>query len=415
MHWRGSSVVATTVRTGSAPTGYVMTVSAYLRSIGRRCVPALLACTGLVVGAAPTAAHDLTERFSVGGVLSGAYQCQDVSHGTIEGSFEVDPTEAVERQAPATCRGALPFQPEISFRPNARNEFFAKFGFAWGDGLNPVSPFVQAPWAADLESDVENINDRGRDHLLTAWYKHTFRIRENESVAVTFGIIDATDYLDENAYANDEFTQFMNETFSNAPSARLPSYDRGGAVEIDRGNWSLNGVVMAVGPNDDGNKFTFYGVQLGRKFETRLGEGNYRAVAVGSNSQFLDPTGTSKKNLAAVMLSFDQKLGERVGAFLRIGWQKRDASVTYGSLYSGGLALFGKSWGRENDTIGFGYGYLNGGNVEIGGTHVTELYYKMGLGERFSLTADVQYMKDKTRGVLGPKGLIYGLRGTVKY
>ena len=73
-------------------------------------------------------------------------------------------------------------------------------------------------------------------------------------------MIDATDYLDENAFSNDEYTKFMNESLVNRSNAFLHSYDIGGALEWDIGILSLKGVVMAIGSNDDGNAFTFYGI-----------------------------------------------------------------------------------------------------------------------------------------------------------
>lgn len=115
------------------------------------------------------------------------------------------------------------------------------------------------------------------------------------------------------------------------------------------------------------------------------------------------------------MLSFDQELGKTFGAWLRFGWQTRKAAVRTDALYSGGLNIRGQGWGRENDTIGIGYGYLNGGNIEFSGIHAAEVYYKLGLGERFSLTADLQYMKDNKREEDSPEGWIFSMRGTVAY
>ena len=162
-----------------------------------------------------------------------------------------------------TCKTALPFQPELSFRPTDTDEVFLKLGFAAGNGLNGKSPFVFAPWAADLENDVENINGRNRDHLLTAWYKHTFSIGDGHSLGTTLGIIDATDYLDKNAYANDEYTQFMRSVLTNGPNVFLPSYDLGVALEWNTDPWTLRGVLMDVGANGDGNNYGFYGLQAG--------------------------------------------------------------------------------------------------------------------------------------------------------
>ena len=53
-------------------------------------------------------AYDITDKFSIGGVMAGTYQYQWVDGDENKG------------------RGAFNFEPEISFRPNEQNEFFAK-------------------------------------------------------------------------------------------------------------------------------------------------------------------------------------------------------------------------------------------------------------------------------------------------
>ena len=189
--------------------------------------------------------YDVTDKFFVGGILAGAYQYQWVDGDENKG------------------RGAVPFEPEISFRPTANDEIFAKFGFAAGNGLNDVTDFNLSPWAANLEDDVKDINGRNRDYLLTAWYMHVFEFSENNALEMIGGIIDATDYVDENAYANDEFTQFMNEALVSGPSGFAPSFDIGGAVEWEIGIWEITVVGMNVGENDDGNNFNFFAGQIG--------------------------------------------------------------------------------------------------------------------------------------------------------
>jgi len=178
--------------------------------------------------------YDITDKFSIGGILAGAYQYQ-----WVDGDDNIG-------------RGAVPFEPEISFRPTANDEIFAKFGFAAGNGLNDVTEFNLSPWAAPLEDDVKDINGRNRDYLLTAWYMHIFEFSENNALEMIGGIIDATDYVDENAYANDEFTQFMNTALVNGPNGFAPSFDIGGAVEWEIGIWEFTAVGMNVGENDDG-------------------------------------------------------------------------------------------------------------------------------------------------------------------
>jgi len=329
----------------------------------------LLLLHGTVLG------YDINDKFSIGGVLAGAYQYQWVDGDDDKG------------------RGAIPFQPEFSFRPTERDEIFAKFGFAAGNGLAGVSNFNLAPWAAVVEDDTKDINGRNRDYLLTAWYKHTFKFGENNALGLTGGIIDSTAYIDENAYANDEYTQFMNEALVNGSNGFAPSFDIGGAVEWEIGNWAIKGVGMNVGENDDGNNYNFFAAQIGYTLNTSLGEGNYRLIGQGCSKDFLDENG-DKKNRMCAFISFDQELGDIFGTWIRFGWQDDDALINYDTLLSGGLNITGKWYGREDDNIGIGYAYLNGKN-DFDYTQVAEVYWRFVLKDYFSVTADLQYTKDK--------------------
>jgi porin len=340
--------------------------------------------------------YDLTDKFSIGGVLAGGYQYQWVDSDDDKG------------------RGAVPFQPEFSFRPTEHDEIFANFGFATGNGLNSVTNFNLAPWAADLEDDVKNINGRNRDYLLTAWYKHTFKFGENHTLGLTGGIIDATAYIDENAYANDEYTQFMNEALVNGPTGFAPSYDIGGAVEWETGDWDITALGMNVGENDDGNNYNFFAAQIGYKLSTSLGEGNYRLIGQITSKEFLDEAG-DKEPLMAALISFDQKLGDIFGAWIRFGWQDNKALINYDWLFSGGLNIAGNWYGREQDNIGIGYAYLNGEN-DLDFTQVAEVYWRFVFNDYFAVTADLQYMQDKYKiDQNDVDGLIGGLRLTAEF
>jgi len=348
-------------------------------------------------------AYDINDKLSVGGVLAGAYQYQSID----------DESDTFDD----TGRGALPVQPEISFTPTEKDEIFVKFGFAAGNGLNEESPFILAPWAADLEDDVKDINGRNRDYLLTAWYKHTFQFAGDFNLALTGGIIDATDYLDENAYSNDEYIQFMNEALVNGPNAFLPSYDTGGAVELKYHAFSVKGVFMNIGENDDGNNFNFYGMQLGYNLRTSLGEGNYRINANFASKDFLDITGTSKESRQCLLISCDQELGEILGAWIRFGFHDDEAAITFEELFSGGINIRGKLWGREQDNIGIGYGYLDGGNAGIDKSQVAEGYLRFGLNDYVAAILDVQYLDDEYihGGGTDVNGWIVGARMTVEF
>ena len=342
--------------------------------------------------------YELTPQFSMGGVLAGAYQFELGGEGH--------------------SGGALPFQPEFSFRPWNNHEIFLKFGFAAGNGLSGKSPFVLAPWAADLEDDVKHIHGRNRDYLLTAWYRFTLEPLAGHTIGITGGIIDATDYLDENAFANDEYTQFMNEALVNGPNGFAPSYDVGGALEWEYGPWSAKGVGMNVGENEAGNNYNFFGLQAGYKLNTSLGEGNYRLIYEGSpNEAFLDPDGITLGSRHALLISFDQAFGDVIGGWIRFGTQIQIAMVDYAHIYSGGLNISGNLWGRGQDNLGIGYGYLSGGNTGVRQTQVAEAYARFGFMEYFAVTLDLQYMEDRFDPGAGENmdGWIAGIRFAMEY
>ena len=69
--------------------------------------------------------------------------------------------------------------------------------------------------------------------------------------------------MEKESFEDPVSAEFMNEAFVNSARGPLPSYDVGGAVKFDTGPWSLRGVVMNVGENDDGNSFMFAGAQAG--------------------------------------------------------------------------------------------------------------------------------------------------------
>jgi len=356
----------------------------------------------LVLKSTPAASYEVNDKLFIGGILAGAYQYQvmgDSSPGDED-----------------TGKGAVPFQFEISYTPTPSNEFFATFGFAAGNGLNGgPSPFYLAPWAATLENDVKDINSRNRDYMLTAWYKHIFKIADDQQIALTGGIIDATDYLDENAYSNDEYTQFMNEALVNGPQGFLPSFDIGVAAEWEYSRLAIKGVVMNVGENDHGKNYNYYGVQFSYSMNSDFGEGNYRVIMNSTSEDFLNPAGTETEKLRALLISLDQEVGDIFGTWIRFGWANADAAVDWDSLYSGGINVIGRPWQRSDDNIGIGYAYLDGGNMGIDNSQVFEAYYRYVFNEYIAATADIQYMKDSMEEGGRTDGLIFGGRLTAEF
>ncbi len=375
-----------------------------------------------VVGTA--LAYEVNERLEVNLLLAAGGQCQEVSGDT---------------EAANTCRGAVLAQPEVFFKPTKHDQVFFKLGFAGGNALDPVSPFALSAWDADLEDGVKHINHSDRSYLLEAWYAHTFQFSEHNSLQITGGILDPAFYVNENAFANNPNTQFMNEAFVNAHTAFIPDFDWGGALVWKVGGLTLTGIGMNVYENDEGRNYSWYTAEADYNLKTALGEGNYRVMYSWTTKAFdthidplvapdpeagadpddaydlyvLAPSATARRQGWA--LSFDQELGRVLGVFLRLNRQDDEAVVDYQNEYSGGFNFNGRGWGREDDNIGLGYAYLDGGNDAIDSTQVFEGYYRFTVNKFLALTADVQYMQDEYQDDRQVSGWIWGLRAVTEF
>lgn len=350
--------------------------------------------------APPLFAYEINDQLSVNLLLAGSVQCQNVSDAP---GFD------------DTCEAAFPVQPEINYLHTKDDQLFFKFGFAAGNGLTENSPFNIATWAADVKDNEDSINSRNKGNLLTAWYKHTFNFSDQHNLGVTIGIIDGTDYLGLNSYANDEYTQFMNAALTNAPNVFIPSYDIGSAVEWLHGPWSFNGVLMDISENSSGNEYIFYGLQAGYHTNNRFGAGNFRLISTGANSKFPDPENQQLENRNSLLISFDQEFGHTFGGWTRVGWQSQEAAVDYSTIYSGGIDIKGTDWGRTHDNIGLGFAYLDGANTDIDNSRIFEAYYRWQISDSVGLTADIQFLNDRTNTANDPKGTIYSLRAVAVF
>lgn len=339
-------------------------------------------------------AYDISEKFTVEGTLTGVYQY---------GDLDIDDVDDADR-------GAVVFDLGTNFHPTEKDEFQITLSFAAGNGLNYMELFSLAPYADDLEDDLKDINGRNRDYLLEAWYKHTFKFSEDVSLGLTGGIIDATAYIDDNSFANDEVAQFMNDSFVNNPLANLPSYDIGGVADLSISNLSLKGLFMSS-KNEEDSEYNYYALQLAYKLNTDIGEGNYRIYGFTTNDKFTASDGADEKNLMGVGISIDQQVSKIIGIFARLGWQDDSAIIDHDQIYSGGINLNGDLWGRKDDVFGVGYSYLNGAdNGEIDKTDAFEAYAKFKVSDFSDVTVDFQYISDNMRRDQNQDGLIYGMR-----
>ncbi len=78
----------------------------------------LLVAIALICPVLPLQAYDVSDRFSVNGIVAGTGQCQNVSARLPSASHDDDGSfETFDN----TCRGALPLQLEASFTPGNKS------------------------------------------------------------------------------------------------------------------------------------------------------------------------------------------------------------------------------------------------------------------------------------------------------
>lgn len=345
-------------------------------------------------------AYDLTDSFSIEGTLTAVGQHAELDDVVDENGNNVSDTG----------RAAVVIDIGANYHPTQNDEFQLTYSFAEGEALNGLEAFSLAPFADDLEEDLSDINRSDRYNLLEAWYKHTFGFREQSSLGLSLGIIGATGYIDDNEYANDEVSQFMNDIFVNHPLANLPDHDVGAVMEFESGLWSVKAVVMDS-ENDDRNDYHYYAIQIGHHVTTRWGMGNYRIYGFTTTNEFIDREGTGKDNLTGFGVSIDQQISETVGIFARFGTQDDEVPVDHDKMASLGFAVAGTAWNRADDVVGVGIAFLDGAKSSgIDETKALEAYYKFVFSDYFDLSIDAQWIEDELRSAKDPKGTLIGLR-----
>jgi porin len=351
----------------------------------------------------PVASFELGEFLTIDGALRGIVQ-----HGRYNNA-----TGEMDKKLDRETRGAAIVDLEIDVAPTPLDTFWARLRFAVGNSLNNVGGVELPPYNGPLDDDVKNINESGRDYLLEGWYRHTFTLSSETRIAVTGGIIDSTNYIDENRYANDEDTQFMSPAFStpdNRPGA--PSYDPGVALELQGDGWSLKGVYMDTS-NEFSDDIDYLGIQAAYHYTSATRPGNYRILAYTAEGRLKDSKAQSgRARMHGLGVSIDQELGEDWGIFFRAFMQNDDAPMVYDKDVSGGISIGGRHWGRPDDTLGIAYARLIGsGRQKIDHSDIAEAYVKFQLLRSIDFTVDVQYEKDHTESVKGnPQAWILGGR-----
>ncbi|MGZ5182278.1 MAG: carbohydrate porin [Ramlibacter sp.] len=260
-------------------------------------------------------------------------------------------------------------------------------------------------------------------------------------LVLTAGNMAVSDIFDNNTYAHDARSEFLNwallahGAWDFAADAR--GYSWGAALEYIDGPWALRGgrFLMPAESNGlalDKRIFRHFGDQLELERATTLLDqpGKLRLLVfrdrarMGGFRDALSMAGADVPDVAQVRrersktgigIGAEQALGQDAGLFARAS-RNDGESETYAFAeiersLSAGIMLHGGAWGREADTLGValvrnglsaahraylaagGVGaFIGDGRLAYRPESIAEAYYKMPLGWRTELTLDVQHI-----------------------
>ena len=308
---------------------------------------------------------------------------------------------------------------------------FEDYGSAYA--LIKSGPGAGLDRALQLYGNVNNNAIDNSDVLMPeAWYEQYFRRFPS---TLTFGKLDATNYIDTNEYANMDTSQFISGIFGNSPVIGFPS-SNGAGVRFSAAMSDLLDIeLLAVdGKAEWSDVFDsmFLASQLNFKPRFLKRGGNYRLIAWrnGDNHTKWMDTSKDKENSYGWGISFDQELTDILGIFARYGWRDPDVYLNGDDFslersWSSGPQIKGCMWGRPDDVTGLGFGqivpsdkYRDANSLVAKTESHLEWYYNCKVNDYLRVSPDLQiiwrpYGKDAANG----KGTIVvtGLRGQVEF
>jgi high affinity Mn2+ porin len=275
-------------------------------------------------------------------------------------------------------------------------------------------------------------------------------------LAITAGRIAAIDIFDDNSYAGDPTTQFMNWAFVTNVAWDYPAdslgYTTGLTLELNQREWAVrygffqipavanswtaeDALFIKPGYHSiaagDGEIWKHWGMaaEYERRYSLDGHPGKLRFLAflnrghMGSYTAALSVAGVDITRTYAYRytygfgLNLEQPITENAGLFSRVGWNlgRNEAWMFTDVNYTAslGLSVKGQAWRRPDDTFGLagvasgisranqkyleagGTGILDGdGALSYGWEKVVEAYYDFPVWRSIRLAADYQFVAD---------------------
>lgn len=284
-----------------------------------------------------------------------------------------------------------------------------------------------------LGGEQENVDD---DALQLAGKQDVSRL------TLTLGRFSAKDVFDNNAYANDPRTQFMNWALMADEAWDYPAdslgFETGLAAELNEPLWALRYGFFQMpkfpnGTAQDKDYLKAWGMvtEFERRYTVnnhpgairllgylnRARMGSYQ-LAINSPIRPADIEATrAYRSKYGFGLNLEQEIWKNVGVFSRIGWSDgRNEAWIFSDVdhtATFGVSVKGRAWHRPDDTFAIagvfndlskvhqeffedgGTGILAGdGTLTYGLEKILETYYDVGIWKTIHATVDYQYITD---------------------
>ncbi len=314
---------------------------------------------------------------------------------------------------------------KLSYRPRSTffkdGQFFLRFHAGTGKGSDER---LGSKLLANLNTIADDSgpyhHDDGFDRiLLEGYYAHEFC---NEKLILAVGKTEPLVFIDTNAFANDQYSQFVGKPFVNNPI--LSNEDEYGPI-FAASFTPLEGVTLTALVQSSTHPYAlpsgqkdmyhnlledpFVAAQVAYSPKIFGQEGNYRLYYW--NATYDHPRIGSRGSVQGwgLGLSLDQKITDAVGLFGRFGYHNEDAyEVPW--FWSAGVNWKGILPLRAEDQLGIGLAGLKANeDLRHTGTEVhAELYYRIHLTKYFAVTPDFQWVVDP-RGNSGNDPIFAGM------
>jgi high affinity Mn2+ porin len=228
-----------------------------------------------------------------------------------------------------------------------------------------------------------------------------------ERITFTAGKLAVWDFFDNNRFAHEPRTQFLNYALVGAGAVDYASdpagYTHGAVLEWENGRWATRLGAFQVTRSQGGDqldervgrgwqvlgevdRFWFIGREPGA-LRLLLGTSRSRSAryrdltrALANGEEDTDRL-RAYRNKVMAALNWEQQLTETLGAFARLGWNDgRSQNIMFTEMdwsVSGGLSVNGWRWDRPGDTIGLA--------TNIGGLHAAQRRFLAAGGTGFIL------------------------------